>query len=112
MEKEKATQLFGTAEEPTELASKVCHLPGVPSKVPSCFLTDNFSFRQIMGVKSSRFDVGAPTGSGIATAAGSGSKLSRIKFSDAERKRLEERIKTATSLELTPRLCSLMWLLR
>ena len=53
-----------------------------------------------MGVKSSRFDIGVPaTGGAGAAGPGTGSKLSRIKLTEAERKRLQDRIKNATSLE-------------
>ncbi|KAK4041723.1 leucine-rich repeat-domain-containing protein [Parachaetomium inaequale] len=70
-ERAKAKELFGSAEAPTELAS------------------------QIMGVKSKTFDVGAANG----PAGGQGSKLSRLKLTDKERKKLQEMIKKADSLE-------------
>ncbi|KKY36014.1 putative u2 small nuclear ribonucleoprotein a [Diaporthe ampelina] len=69
-EREKATELFGTAEEPTELASK------------------------IKGIKSQTFNVS--TSNGEAT---SGSKMKRLKLTDKEKQRLQERIKKASSLE-------------
>ncbi|KAL1879751.1 U2 snRNP complex subunit [Diaporthe australafricana] len=69
-EREKATELFGTAEEPTELASK------------------------IKGIKSQTFNVS--TTNGEATA---GSKMKRLKLTDKEKQRLQERIKKASSLE-------------
>lgn len=69
-EREKATELFGTAEEPTELASK------------------------IKGIKSQTFNVS--TSNGEATAA---SKMKRLKLTDKEKQRLQERIKKASSLE-------------
>jgi U2 small nuclear ribonucleoprotein A' len=47
-----------------------------------------------MGVKSKTFDVAMSNGP-----PGAASKLSRIKLTDAERKRLQERIKKASSLE-------------
>jgi U2 small nuclear ribonucleoprotein A' len=47
---------------------------------------------QIMGIKTTAFDVSAD---GQAAP----SKLSRIKLTDAEKKRLQERIKKATSLQ-------------
>ncbi|KAJ4300181.1 U2 snRNP complex subunit [Collariella sp. IMI 366227] len=68
-ERNKAKELFGSADEPTELAS------------------------QIMGIKSKTFDVGAPA------AGGQASKLSRLKLTDKERKKLQEMIKKADSLE-------------
>ncbi|KAI5463102.1 leucine-rich repeat-domain-containing protein [Mariannaea sp. PMI_226] len=67
-EREKGRELFGTAEEPTALASK------------------------IMGIKTTTFDVSS---NGNAAP----SKLSRIKLTDVEKKRLQERIKKATSLQ-------------
>ncbi|KAL2133315.1 hypothetical protein VTI74DRAFT_2545 [Chaetomium olivicolor] len=70
-ERNKAKELFGSAEAPTELASR------------------------IMGIKSKTFDVGAANGS----AAGQASKLSRLKLTDKERKKLQEMIKKADSLE-------------
>jgi len=47
-----------------------------------------------MGVKSNTFDVALSNGPPT-----SGSKLSRIKLTDDERRRLQERIKKADSLE-------------
>ncbi|KAJ9148989.1 L domain-like protein [Pleurostoma richardsiae] len=74
-ERDQATELFGTAEEPTELASK------------------------IMGVKSKTFDVAAATAGGAAAGGGATSKLSRIKLTEKEKKRLQEMIKKADSLQ-------------
>ncbi|KAH6607834.1 hypothetical protein Trco_004147 [Trichoderma cornu-damae] len=68
-EREKGQELFGTAEEPTALATS------------------------IMGQKSKTFEV---TSNGPSAAP---SKLSRIKLTDAERQRLLERIKKAASLQ-------------
>ncbi|KAK3938792.1 leucine-rich repeat-domain-containing protein [Diplogelasinospora grovesii] len=76
-ERNRAKELFGaSAEEPTELAS------------------------QIMGTKSktSTFDVTASSAA-AAGAGGEKSKLSRLKLTDKERKRLQEMIKKADSLE-------------
>ncbi|KAK1988682.1 U2 small nuclear ribonucleoprotein A [Colletotrichum cereale] len=73
-EREKARELFGTAEEPTAEASK------------------------IMGIKSKQLDLAASNG----TAGGGGgasSKLSRIKLTDKEKERLKEMIKKADSLQ-------------
>lgn len=50
--------------------------------------------RQIMGAKSNMFDAGAASG-----ADGQPSKLSRLKLTDRERKKLQEMIKKADSLE-------------
>lgn len=47
-----------------------------------------------MGIKSSTFNVSASNG-----ATTSGSKMKRLKLTDKEKQRLQERIKKATSLE-------------
>ncbi|KAK3306862.1 leucine-rich repeat-domain-containing protein [Chaetomium strumarium] len=70
-ERAKSRELFGSADAPTELASR------------------------IMGIKSKTFDVGAANGA----AGGPSSKLSRLKLTDKERKKLQEMIKKADSLE-------------
>ncbi|KAF3061375.1 U2 small nuclear ribonucleoprotein A' [Daldinia childiae] len=77
-ERKEAATLFGTAEEPTELASK------------------------IMGVKSKTFDSvlsanGAPSGA-LPT------RMSRIKLTEKEKTRLQDMIKKATSLDEITRL--------
>ncbi|TPX13123.1 uncharacterized protein E0L32_006549 [Thyridium curvatum] len=72
-ERQKAAELFGTAAEPTELASRIA------------------------GTKSRTFDVAMSNGA--PTSSSSSSKLSRIKLTEAERQRLQERIKKADSLE-------------
>lgn len=71
VEREKARELFGTAAEPSALASK------------------------IMGVKSKTFDI--PTANG--TSATSSSKNYRVKLTDKERKKVEELIRNAKSLQ-------------
>ncbi|KAK0629677.1 U2 small nuclear ribonucleoprotein A [Bombardia bombarda] len=71
-ERQAAKELFGSTDEPTELAST------------------------IMGVKSKTFDVSAPNGAG---GAGAASKISRLKLTEKERKKLQELIKKADSLE-------------
>ncbi|RAH65452.1 U2 snRNP complex subunit LEA1 [Aspergillus aculeatinus CBS 121060] len=78
-EREKATELFGTAEEPSALASK------------------------IMGVKSRTFDVPA-TAQQIGAAAGAGDRAVRVKLTDRERKRVEKLIREAKSLQEITRL--------
>ncbi|KAH6895254.1 leucine-rich repeat-domain-containing protein [Thelonectria olida] len=85
-EREKGRELFGTADEPTALASKVN-----PSPLPSSD-KQTLNMRQIMGTKTTTFDVSS---NGQAAP----SKLSRIKLTDVEKKRLQERIKKATSLQ-------------
>lgn len=69
-EREKGRELFGTDEEPTALAAK------------------------IMGKKSRVLETGATTNGSAAP-----SKLSRIKLTPEERKRLQQRIKDATDLQ-------------
>lgn len=49
---------------------------------------------QIMGIKSSTFNVA--TSNGTST---SGSRMKRLKLTDKEKSRLQERIKKATSLQ-------------
>ncbi|EHA52164.1 U2 snRNP complex subunit [Pyricularia oryzae] len=71
-EREHATEIFGTEAEPTELALK------------------------IIGTKASSLDKAAKSANAPSTA---GSKLSRIKLTDEERQRLQERIKNAKSLD-------------
>ncbi|KAI6382060.1 U2 snRNP complex subunit [Pyricularia grisea] len=71
-EREHAKEIFGTEAEPTELALK------------------------IIGTKSNSLDKAAKTANAASTA---GSKLSRIKLTDEERQRLQERIKNAKSLD-------------
>lgn len=70
-EREKAAELFGSAKEPSALASK------------------------IMGVKSRTFDVPSANGTSIS----SSSKNYRVKLTDKERKKVEEMIKNAKSLQ-------------
>jgi len=69
-ERQKAAELFGTVAEPSALASK------------------------IMGVKSRTFDV--PSTNGAAPSTG---KNYRVKLTDKERKKVEELIKNAKSLQ-------------
>ncbi|KAK3985116.1 leucine-rich repeat-domain-containing protein [Cladorrhinum sp. PSN332] len=69
-ERAKAKELFGSAEEPTELAA------------------------QIMGAKSKTFDVGAAGGGEKET-----NKLSRLKLTEKERRKLQEMIRKADSMD-------------
>ncbi|OTA98841.1 hypothetical protein M426DRAFT_101151 [Hypoxylon sp. CI-4A] len=83
-ERKQAATLFGaSADEPTELASK------------------------IMGVKSKTFDSSSSSsllpGSGGASA-GLPTRMSRLKLTDKEKKRLQDMIKRATSLDEITRL--------
>ncbi|XXG99339.1 hypothetical protein Hte_005676 [Hypoxylon texense] len=88
-ERKRAAELFGTAEEPTDLASK------------------------IMGVKSKTFDASGVLpatggGGGGVGAAGLPTRMSRIKLTDKEKKRLQDMIKKATSLDEITRLEALL----
>ncbi|KXH32257.1 hypothetical protein CNYM01_06795 [Colletotrichum nymphaeae SA-01] len=74
-EREKARELFGTAEEPTDAAAK------------------------IMGNKSKQLDIAAAASNGTAGGGAAPSKLSRIKLTDKEKERLKEMIKKADSLQ-------------
>ncbi|KAI0132684.1 leucine-rich repeat-domain-containing protein [Xylariales sp. AK1849] len=74
-ERDRAKELFGTAEEPTDLAST------------------------IMGIKSKTFDVSTSNGS-----TGLSSRMARIKLTDKEKKRLQDMIRKATSLDEITRL--------
>jgi len=70
VERQKARELFGTAAEPSALASK------------------------IMGIKSRTFDVPATNG-----ASSSSAKNYRVKLTEKERKKVEELIRNAKSLQ-------------
>ncbi|MCJ1245507.1 U2 snRNP complex subunit [Trapelia coarctata] len=75
VEREKATQLFGTLDEPSALASK------------------------IMGIKSRTFDIPNSASTPI-----NGTKAYRVKLTDKEKKRVEELIRNAKSLQEIARL--------
>ncbi|KAL9133922.1 MAG: hypothetical protein Q9175_004899 [Cornicularia normoerica] len=73
VEREKATELLGTAKEPSALASK------------------------IMGIKSRTFDI--PSTSLANGTASAGDKSYRVKLTDKEKKRVEGLIRNAKSLQ-------------
>lgn len=73
-----ANQLFGTIKAPTALASK------------------------ILGVKSRTFDPGSALTDAARTTGGE--KASRVKLTDAERKKVEKMIRNAKSLQEIGRL--------
>lgn len=83
-ERKRAEELFGTPEDPTELAS------------------------QLMGIKSKTFDVSASAvggdGSSSTTGGGLATRMARIKLTEKEKKRLQDMIKKATSLDEITRL--------
>lgn len=91
-EREKAKELFGTAEEPTELASKVCSSSNSHTWTVQ---HTNWRYTQIMGVKSNTFDPASGSGPSATTS----TKISRLKLTDKERKKLQDMIKKASSLE-------------
>ncbi|MCJ1335362.1 U2 snRNP complex subunit [Bachmanniomyces sp. S44760] len=78
-EREKAIELFGTVKEPSALASK------------------------IMGIKSRTFDVPGVSGSEI-NGARPGDKAYRVKLTEKEKKKVEELIRNAKSLQEISRL--------
>lgn len=81
--------MFGSVEEPTALASQVRH-----SYIASHYKPGYTDIKgcQILGQKSKTVDLSAKQTSAP-------SKLSRIKLTDAEKKKLQERIRNATSLQ-------------
>lgn len=99
-ERDQGQELFGTAEEPTELATSVRYnlFPFKRCPCPQRYAFEDvglmrISFCQIMSKKSKTFEV---TSNGSSAAP---SKLSRIKLTDEEKQRLQEKIKKATSLQ-------------
>lgn len=99
-EREQAKELFGTTDEPTELANTVCFL--APESKPA--MSDRyanllFTHKQIKGIKTKTFDVGAGAGANGAAGSGPGSKLARLKLTDKEKRKLQDLIKKADSLE-------------
>ena len=84
-ERQQARELFGTVEEPSALAST------------------------IMGIKSRTFDVpasslGGVNGGAAAAAAASTDRVSRVKLTEKEKKRVEGLIRNAKSLQEIARL--------
>lgn len=63
----------------------------------SDILTNNCP-KQIKGIKTKTFDVGTGAANGAA-GSGPGSKLSRLKLTEKEKKKLQDLIKKADSLE-------------
>jgi len=75
VERQKAKELFGTPDEPSALASK------------------------IMGIKSRTFDTTTSLASNGTSTTASGNKNYRVKLTDKERKKVEELIRNAKSLQ-------------
>lgn len=90
-ERHKAKELFGTEDAPSDLATKVRHSPH-PGIIPHWPLL-TASSPQIRGQKSK-----GPAAA-LANGPADTSKLARIKLTDAEKKKLQEMIKKASSLE-------------
>lgn len=88
-ERKKATELFGTALEPSALASKVCNFAWFLFRCDTMKLT----MLQIMGVKSRTFDIPSTNGTSNPS-----NKNYRVKLTDKERKKVEELIRNAKSL--------------
>lgn len=93
MERDEATELFGTVEAPSVLASKVGSLISVKLLSFLSLIT-----RKIMGIKSRTFDVPS-----VASGLESG-KAYRVKLTPEEKKRVEELIRNAKSLQEITRL--------
>jgi U2 small nuclear ribonucleoprotein A' len=93
-EREKAEELFGTPEEPSPLAAKVSR----PSRNNAVRNGGPNSREQIMGIKSNTFDLDDPS------ASSANDKPIRTKLTDAERKKLEDKIRNAKSLDEIARL--------
>ena len=79
-ERQKSRDLFGTIEEPSALASK------------------------IMGVKSRTFDVPSSSSGIVNGAAATTDRVSRVKLTEKEKKRVEGLIRNAKSLQEIARL--------
>ncbi|KFA49572.1 hypothetical protein S40293_02816 [Stachybotrys chartarum IBT 40293] len=86
-EREKGVELFGTTEQPTELAQQV----NLFHNTSGCYFFLTLE-NKIMSRKTRT--VHAST-----NGSASSSKLSRIKLTDEEKKQLQERIRKATSLQ-------------
>lgn len=74
VEREQAQELFGTLEEPNELATK------------------------IRGVKSKTFDVGGTTTNGKTAGGGGGGKSFRAVLTESEKKRVQQMLQNAKSM--------------
>ena len=98
VEREQAAELFGTAKEPSALASKVVG--------PLSYIErgSSLSLEQIMGIKSRTFDVPSGGINPLANGVGTSDKVNRVKLNDKEKKRVEQLIKNAKSLQEISRL--------
>lgn len=102
VERKKASDLFGTFEKPSALASKVFP-PSLafPSSFPlqSGWLTNQ---KKIVGIKSRTFDV--PTSITSLDSASITDKAFRVKLTDKEKKRVKLMIQNAKNLQEIARL--------
>lgn len=102
VEREKATELFGTFTAPSALASKVrfssSHFPFAPLPPSLSSPTDTPHLNQIMGIKSRTFDIPSASLANGATSA-AGDKSYRVKLTEKEKKRVEGLIRNAKSLQ-------------
>ncbi|TVY21301.1 U2 small nuclear ribonucleoprotein A' [Lachnellula arida] len=94
-EREKGKEIFGTHKEPSILASKV----SLYQHPDTAYKELTFPCK-IMGVKSKTFDT--PSANGVSAMATS--KNYRVKLTDKERKKVEELIRNAKSLQDIQRL--------
>ncbi|KAI9660225.1 MAG: U2 snRNP complex subunit [Alyxoria varia] len=85
VERERATELFGTGDSPTDLAIKISNTKSRASTTSNTFEVPS----HISGAK---------------TSSGNVDKAARVKLTDKERKRVEEMIRNAGSLEEIARL--------
>lgn len=121
VERDKATSLFGTFEQPSALASKVC-IPLSPSQLtplsisplplplphpfpslPPPKIKTHLTPPQITGIKSHTFDIPSASLANGTTAA-AGDKSYRVKLTEKEKKRVEGLIRNAKSLQEISRL--------
>lgn len=93
-ERKKANELFGSAEYPTDLASSVRLAINLYHSF-DIQISQRLTSSQIMGIKSKAVDV-AP---GKRVNTNSSAKNYRIKLTDQERKKVEELIRNAKSLQ-------------
>lgn len=97
VERAKATELFGTSDAPTALASKVrCPLM---LSLPTFLLIQP---HQILNIKSRAIESGA--GAAPTPITGGSDRIARVKLTETERKRVEHLIRNAKSMQEITRL--------
>lgn len=101
VERKKASDLFGTFEKPSALASKVS--PALPSSFPFPLGWLTYPKKiKIIGIKSRTFDV--PSNITNLDSASTTDKAFRVKLTDKEKKRVKLMIQNAKSLQEIARL--------